>query len=158
MSAAQVIDTLADCSIQLGTIHKGLARWELGDLTAEALVRVGQKQAELLGASPPEVAAWGPVATEQRRRLHAIGDALRRIDQQVGNRLETAPRLAPGTPVPACAGQMEFFSRQSKRALAISPSAVSGFVASDTNRCAMRGPRIGRCSQKATHSGSYVDH
>ena len=84
ISAAQVIDTLADCSIQLGTIHKGLARWELGDLTAEALVRVGQKQAELLGASPPDVAAWAPVATGQRRRLHAIGDALGRIDHQVG--------------------------------------------------------------------------
>ena len=83
-SAAQVIDTLADCSIQLGTIDKGLVRWELGELTAEALVRVGQKQAELLRATPQEVAAWAPVANGQRRRLHAIAVALRQIDQQVG--------------------------------------------------------------------------
>ncbi len=76
------------------------------------------------------------------------------IDEQVGNRLQTAPGLAAGTSVRAGAGQMEFIGRESERALAISPSVVSGFVALDTNRCAMRGSRVGRRSLKATHSGS----
>ena len=83
MSAAQVVDILADCSIQLGTIHKVVARWNLGELTTEALLRVSKKQAELVSGSPAEAASWGPIATGQRRRLHSIGDALHRVDGQV---------------------------------------------------------------------------
>ena len=80
--------------------------------------------------------------------------AARWVREQVGNPLQTAPRLAVGISVRAGANQMEFIDSESERALAISPSVVSGFVASDTNRCAMRGSRVGRRSLKATHSGS----
>jgi len=80
-----------------------------------------------------------------------------RLDDSAGDPFKFTQGFSAQAPGQAYAGEMEFFYGESKRTLAISASAVSGFVASFTRLWKISGRHVRRCLQIVTNSASRLE-